>query len=142
MYLPEIAGVDHDTFVDFYDYSHQIDFAQMPALYDAFDALPMNPDWNFNDALSFVNLPPMPTVDVSSPIVDISMPTMDIMSPTTPMLDPQQQLDLFQNTMMDVQHNMITMFPDATFMPDPMYQYPTLDMSGMGMDIDFTPIGL
>lgn len=143
LHLPEVAGVDHDTFVDFCDYSHQIDFSQMPTLYNAFDVFPMNPGWNFSDALSFANLPPMPmpmpTVDMPMPMVDMPMPMMDLGMPVAPMLDPQQQLEMFQNTMMDVQQNMMSMFPDVSFMTDPMLQYPTLDMSGM--DMGFMPMG-
>lgn len=142
LHLPEVAGVDHDTFVDFCDYSHQIDFAQMPTLYNAFDAFPMNPGWEFNDALSFVNLPPMPmpTVDMSMPMMDMSVPMMDLGMPEAPMLDLQQQLEMFHNTMMDAQQNMTTMFPDVSFMSDPILQYPTLDMTVM--DVGDMPVGL
>ena len=140
LHLPEVAGVNHDTFVDFCDYSHQIDFAQMPTLYNAFDAFPMNPGWNFNDALTFANLPlmPLPTTDIQ--MMDMQMPTLDIGMPVTPALAPQQQLELFQNTMMDVHQNMMTMFPDVAFMSDPIFQYPTLDMPTL--DVGDMPMGL
>ncbi|MCH5176048.1 MAG: hypothetical protein J1F40_09185 [Prevotellaceae bacterium] len=135
LHLPEVAGVDYDTFIDFYNYSNQpeFNFTQMPTLYNAFDTFPMNPGWDFNDALSFANLPPISSVD-------IPIPAMDLGLPVTPVFDPQQQLEMFQNTMMDVQHNMTTLFPDVSFMPDPIFQYPTLDISGMdigNMSMDF-----
>lgn len=120
LHLPEIAGVQHDVFVDFCDYSHQLDFAQMPILYDAFDVFPMNHGWDFNDALSYVNLPFMP-----------------IETLTLPMLDLHQRIELFQNTMTDLQENMLTYFPEVNFMSDSMYLYPTLNV---GTDWGYTPI--
>lgn len=138
-HLPEVAGVNYDTFIDFCDYSHQIDFTQVPTLYNAFDKFPMNPNWDFNDALSFANLPPVPTPTIEMPMGDIPNVAMDLGMPVFPILEPYQQLELFQNTIVDVHHNMMTMFPDVTLMPDPIFQYPTLDT--YNTDMGFMPIG-
>lgn len=121
LHLPEIAGVDYDTFIDFCDYSHQIDFAQMPTLYNAFDLFPTKPGWEFSDALSSVNLPPM------------SLPDNDMDMQGTYELNLQQQLEMFQTTMMDAQQKIAIIFPDIDFMSDPVFQYPILDMFGSDM---------
>lgn len=58
-HLPEIAGVDYDTFNDYHNYSHTIDFtSQFPDLYNSFKLYPTMPGWTFDDALLHVGLPP------------------------------------------------------------------------------------
>lgn len=81
-HLPEIAGVDFDTFDMFHNYSHCLpDQALYPeitnpmdSLYNAFTAIPTMPGMDFSGALSYVGLPPM----------DLSM--MPAFSPFDPMM--------------------------------------------------------
>lgn len=57
MHLPEIAGVDYDTFQSIQSYSHTIDPMQLPELNTAFQAFSTNPTPDFNTALSPYNMP-------------------------------------------------------------------------------------
>ncbi len=57
-HLNEVANVDYNTFVQFQDYSHQIDYAiQGPQLYNMFQQFPTM-DMSFNDALTQFSMPP------------------------------------------------------------------------------------
>ena len=59
-HLEQIAGVDYDTFTQFQDYSHQIDYtAQGAQLYDIFQNFPTMPDsYTIYDALVQYDMPP------------------------------------------------------------------------------------
>lgn len=57
MHLPEIAGVDYNTFQDFQSYSHLIEPAQLPELNLAFQTYPTMPVPDFNMAIENVGLP-------------------------------------------------------------------------------------
>ena len=63
-HLEQVAGVDYDTFTQFQDYSHQIDYvSQGPQLYDMFQNYPSMPDtFTFNDALFQYDMP-LPSPD-------------------------------------------------------------------------------
>lgn len=64
-HLDVIAGVDYNTFNDFLNYSHQIDYTTQGAqLYDLFDAYPDLNGMNFNDALVQMEMPPFDPLDV------------------------------------------------------------------------------
>lgn len=72
MHLPEVAGVDFDTFQDFRSYSHLIDPSQLNDLNLAFQGFPTMPEPNFNIIINNFGLPyydlslfqpvPMPTL--------------------------------------------------------------------------------
>lgn len=62
MHLPEIAGVDYNTFQDFQNYSHLIEPNLLPDLYQAFQTYPTMPDLDFNNLLDTYSLP---TYDMS-----------------------------------------------------------------------------
>ena len=104
-HLNEVANVDYNTFTQFQDYSHQIDFAvQGPQLYDMFQQFPTM-DMSFNDALFQFDLPPF------DPTLAMSMPTTNYIDPFTfnysgiqnlnwiePMGGFQPVTDMFGNT--------------------------------------------
>ena len=74
-HLQEVANVDYDTFTQFQDYSHQIDYStQGGQLYDIFQSYPTMPSsYSFNDALAHFDMPPfnpnliMPTTNYIDP---------------------------------------------------------------------------
>ena len=104
-HLNEVANVDYNTFTQFQDYSHQIDFAvQGPQLYDMFQQFPTM-DMSFNDALFQFDLPPF------DPTLAMSMPATNYIDPFTfnysgiqnlnwiePMGGFQPVTDMFGNT--------------------------------------------
>lgn len=104
-HLNEVANVDYNTFTQFQDYSHQIDFAtQGPQLYNMFQQFPAM-DMPFNDALFQFNLPPF------DPTLSLSMPTTNYIDPFSfdysgiqtldwmgPMGGVQPVTDMFGNT--------------------------------------------
>lgn len=57
MHLPEIAGVDFNTFQGFQSYSHMIEPNLLPDLYQAFQAYPTMLDLDFSTMLDSYNLP-------------------------------------------------------------------------------------
>lgn len=57
MHLPDVAGVDFNTFQDFKSYSHLIEPSQLPELNLAFQAYPTMPVPDFNTAIENVGLP-------------------------------------------------------------------------------------
>lgn len=104
-HLDNVANVDYNTFTQFQDYSHQIDFAaQGPQLYDMFQQFPTM-DMSFNDALFQFDLPPF------DPTLAMSMPATNYIDPFTfnysgiqnlnwiePMGEFQPVTDMFGNT--------------------------------------------
>ena len=80
-HLPDVAGVDYNTFNMFQNYSHNLpDPAMYPGmgdpmdmLYNAFNVMPTVPDMTFPDALSYVGLPP---IDMTMPMYTPFDPTM------------------------------------------------------------------
>ena len=75
-HLNTIAGVDYNTFNDFLNYSHQIDYpTQGEQLYTLFDTYPELNNIPFNDALVQMNMPPF---DPSGSLVAI--PNTDVFS--------------------------------------------------------------
>lgn len=62
MHLPEIAGVDYNTFQDFQSYSHLIEPTLLPDLNMAFQSYPTMPTPDFNMAIDNMGLP---TYDMS-----------------------------------------------------------------------------
>ena len=104
-HLNEVANVDYNTFTQFQDYSHQIDYAtQGPQLYNMFQQFP-SMDMSFNDALFQFNMPPFdPTLASSMPATNYIDPftfdysdiqTLDWMGP---MGDVQPVTDMLGNT--------------------------------------------
>lgn len=75
-HLNTIAGVDYNTFNDFLNYSHQIDYTtQGEQLYTLFDTYPELNNIPFNDALVQMNMPPFdPTGSL------IAVPNTDVFS--------------------------------------------------------------
>lgn len=57
MHLPEVAGVDYDTFQDFRSYSHLIEPTQLNDLNMAFQSFPTMPTPDFNMAINNFGLP-------------------------------------------------------------------------------------
>ena len=57
MHLPDVAGVDYNTFQEFQSYSHLIEPAQLPELNLAFQTYPTMPVPNFYMAIENVGLP-------------------------------------------------------------------------------------
>lgn len=106
-HLNEIANVDYNTFTQFHNYSHQIDYAtQGPRLYDMFQQFPTM-DVSLDDALLKFN---MPSYDSSSVL---SQPTTNYIDPfsfdysgiqntdwISPMGNLQPVTDIFGNTRM------------------------------------------
>ena len=104
-HLNEIANVDFNTFTQFQDYSHQIDFAvQGQNLYNMFQQFP-SMDMSFSDALLQFNMPPFdPSLSLSMPSTNYIDPfsfdysgiqTMDWYSPMGTL---QPVTDIFGNT--------------------------------------------
>jgi len=57
MHLPEVAGVDYNSFQNFQAYSHLIEPTMLPDLYCAFQAYPMMPTQDFNMIIQDFGLP-------------------------------------------------------------------------------------
>ncbi len=72
MHLPEVAGVDFDTFQDFHQYSHVIDDSMLPSLNDAFQMYPTMDTPNFDVLMNNFNLPyyDMSLIDPVAPLYD------------------------------------------------------------------------
>lgn len=89
-HIDSVAGVDYNTFVDFQDYSHCIDFSTQGAqLYDMFDNYYTLPNPVFNDVLMQYNLPVMDFQPVQPVMFDPVM--LDYSMLNTPMyVDPFQ----------------------------------------------------
>lgn len=79
-HLEQIAGVDYDTFTQFQDYSHQIDYtAQGAQLYDIFQNYPsMSDSYTIYDALAQYDMPPFdPDWTMQSPKYYVDPYTFD-----------------------------------------------------------------
>lgn len=58
-HINDVAGVDYDTFTQFQDYSHQIDYPTYgPQLFDMFQTFPTMGDIGFTNVLPMFNMPP------------------------------------------------------------------------------------
>ena len=57
MHLPNVAGVDFDTFQHFRNYSHLIDQTSLPELFSAYQEYSTMPDCNFNSVIDSYGLP-------------------------------------------------------------------------------------
>lgn len=74
MHLPEVAGMDYNTFQDFQAYSHMVESSMLPNLYDAFQAYPTMPTPDFNMVIQDFGLPYIdPVVFPSASMVFDSM---------------------------------------------------------------------
>lgn len=107
MHLPEVAGVDFNTFQDFQSYSHLIEPTQLPELNLAFQSYPTMPVPDFNMAIDNAGLPYF---------------DMSLFQPNTPLhLDPMAfNYDALDNSWMFDSFNSYT--PQDSMIDDKTYE--------------------
>lgn len=92
MQMPEINNVSNETFHDFQNYSHVVDFnTQMPQVMDCFNMVSSNPGWDINQAISRMPMPApiMPDMSFDMPMMSpapmpLPLPPFDPMMFTPP----------------------------------------------------------